>query len=265
MVKITRRDFLKIAGVAGMGIASFIGGAFSWKAVEMSKESSKTKMANKISQQTWVSFLAGVDEVSMNLNTEQVDHLNRYRVREVVPVRGEAPTNIMQGWSVMRIETLIPPLLSSESLSNGSPAIQFHGVRQNLHYTSEAERQELSKRSLPELEPSDHTTAVLIPIGKSEEWWKLAQDQRQAYFQKTDTHPGHTAIGLKYVDRVSRKLYHSRYLNTPLDYDFLTYFEFEDIYENDFKTLLAELRDIRNNPEWAYVNLEYEIWMTKTG
>jgi chlorite dismutase len=105
--------------------------------------------------------------------------------------------------------------------------------------------------------------AVLIPIGKSEEWWKLAQDQRQAYFQKTDTHQGHTAIGLKYVDRVFRKLYHSRYLNAALGYDFLTYFEFEDVYEKDFKDLLAELRDTSGNPEWAYVNLEFEIWMTK--
>ena len=123
----------------------------------------------------------------------------------------------------------------------------------------------MDKHSVSELLPSDHTTAVLIPIGKSEEWWKLAQDQRQSYFEKTGKHQGHTAIGLKYVDRVFRKLYHSRYLNSSVGYDFLTYFEFKDSYEEDFRALLAELRDTKKNPEWVFVDREYEIWMTKIG
>ena len=262
---VTRRDFLKMAGAAGVGVAA--GGALSWRALNMSDENPKTKMVNKSSPYTWVRFLAGANETTLEpLTRDQGDRLSRYRVREVVLVRGEAPTNLAQNSSVVRIETSVPPSLSEESLSpSGSSVIQFHGVRQNLHYTSDAQRQELDRRSIPELEPSDHTTAVLIPIGKSEEWWKLAQDQRQAYFQKTDTHEGHTAIGLKYVDRVFRKLYHSRYLNAALGYDFLTYFEFKDVYEKDFKTLLAELRDIRGNPEWAFVDREFEIWMTKIG
>ncbi len=163
----------------------------------------------------------------------------------------------------MRIETPMP-ISPSEEYVSPSSVIQFYGVTQNLHYTSDAQRQEL-KRSRAELEPSDQTTAVLIPIRKSEEWWKLAQDQRQAYFQRTDKHEGHTAIGLPYVDRIFRKLYHSRYLNAVLGYDFLTYFEFEDAYAQDFRALLAELRDTAVNPEWSYVNREFEIWMTKIG
>lgn len=127
------------------------------------------------------------------------------------------------------------------------------------------QRKELDRHSISELEPSNQTIAVLIPIGKSEEWWKLAQDQRSVYFQKTHAHEGHTAFGLKYVDRVFRKLYHSRYLSATLGYDFLTYFEFSDVYEKDFRTLLAELRDTSSNPEWAYVSHEFEIWMTKIG
>ena len=264
-MKISRRDFLKMFSV---GIAAFGGGALSWRALNMVDQKPRTTMVNKSSPHTWASFLASTNETTLEpLITNQGNRLSHYRVREVVPVRGEAPINLAQGWSVMRIETSVPPIsLSEESLSpSNSPVIQFHGVTQNLHYTNDAQRQELNRRSRSELEPSDHTTAVLIPIRKSEEWWKLAQDQRQAYFQKTNTHEGHTAIGLKYVDRVFRKLYHSRYLNAALDYDFLTYFEFEDIYEKDFKTLLAELRDTSVNPEWAYVNHEFEIWMTKIG
>ena len=103
---------------------------------------------------------------------------------------------------------------------------------------------------------------MLIPIGKSDEWWELALDQRQAYFQR-GVKEGHTAIGLRYVDRVFRKLYHSRYLDPTANYDFLTYFEFYDQYANDFRKLLVELRDSTLNPEWNYVNLEFEIWMNK--
>ena len=227
-------------------------------------------MANESRPRTWVHFLAGANETTLRpLTTGRGGRLSRYRVQEVVPVRGEALASLGQGWSVVRIETSVPISLPEESLSpSGSSVVRFHGVTQHLQYTSDAQRQELDRRSISELEPSNHTTAVLIPIGKSEEWWKLAYDQRQPHFQKTEACEGHTAIGLNYVDRVFRKLYHSRYLNAAnaaLSYDFVTYFEFKDAYEKDFRTLLAELRDTRGNPEWAYVNLEYEIWMTKIG
>lgn len=264
MAKITRRDFLKMAGVAGVGMAA-LGGVLGWRAMDMSSEN--PKLGIKSSPYTWVRFFAGPNETALNPLTSGLEgHLYRYRVREVVPVIGEVPPNLMQISSAVRIETSIPPTFSEESLlSGGSSVVQFHGVRQNLHYTNDVQRQELDKASRSELEPSDHTTAVLIPIAKSDEWWKLAQDQRQSYFQKTDTHAGHTAIGFKYVDRVFRKLYHSRYLDGALGYDFLTYFEFDDVYAKDFRTLLAELRDPTVNPEWVFVNREFEIWMTKIG
>jgi hypothetical protein len=261
MTKVTRRDFIKMAGAASVGMAAAFGGL----QLSAPKNAANENLRTKPSPHTWVRFIAGANEAELKpLTIGQNGSLSHFRVRNVVPVRGQTPINLAQGWNVVRIETLLPPSLSEEPLSpSDSSVIQFHGVRQNLHYTSEAQRQELDRHSRSELEPSNHTMAVLIPIGKSEEWWKLAQDQRQAYFQKTDTHQGHTAIGLKYVDRVFRKLYHSRYLNAALGYDFLTYFEFEDVYEKDFKDLLAELRDTSGNPEWAYVNLEFEIWMTK--
>ena len=60
-----------------------------------------------------------------------------------------------------------------------------------------------------------------------------------------------------------RKLYHSRYTFSPVPYDFLTYFEFNQAYTDDFKRLLHELRETTRNPEWKYIEREYEIWMTK--
>ncbi len=259
MTDVSRREFIKLAG---LGVAAFTGGALTLSALNATKEKTQTKTPNKTSPYTWVRFLAGPDESTLTPLTAGLEgHLYRYRVRNVVKVTGEVPAGLAQSASVIRIETPVPPSFSEES--SGSSLIQFHGVRQNLHYTSDVQNKELNARAIKEVEPSEHTTAVLIPIAKSDDWWKLAQDQRQAYFQKTDKHEGHTAIGLGYVDRVFRKLYHSRFLGVGLGYDFLTYFEFKDEYEKDFKTLLAALRDTNVNPEWAYVNLEYEIWMTK--
>jgi chlorite dismutase len=211
-----------------------------------------------------VYFLFGMKETSLNqLNNYHIRHFSRYRVRNVIPVKGEVPSNLAQCSNVVRIEASTPLSFPEKSeFPVSSTKFQFQGVTQHLQYTDDAQIKELNRRSISELEPSNHTTAVLIPVGKSEEWWKLAHDRRQVHFRNTDSGEGHTAIGLKYVDRVFRKLYHSHCLNTGLGYDFLTYFEFEDIYEKDFRTLLAELRDTK---EWTFVNLEFEIWMTKIG
>ena len=78
--------------------------------------------------------------------------LSRYRVQEAVPVRGDPPANLGQGWIVVRIETSAPILLSERPwCPNGSSAIQFHAVTQDPQYTSYGQRQELDMRSMSEL------------------------------------------------------------------------------------------------------------------
>jgi hypothetical protein len=139
----------------------------------------------------------------------------------------------------------------------------FSGVTEELHYTSARQRRELERVSRPEIEPSDETNAVLIPLAKSAKWWQFGQDERQVHFQQNQDSEGHTAIGLRYVDRVYRRLYHSRHLLNSPEYDFLTYFEFHEADAPAFRALLAELRDPLRNPEWRYVTQEFEIWMTK--
>jgi chlorite dismutase len=166
--------------------------------------------------------------------------VNEYQVKAVV---GNGP--IEPGGKMRRIETEVP-------LDAG-----LRGVVQHLHYTTVEERTDLVARSRTELAPSPNTTAVLIPIRKSAEWWAMAHDQRAAHF-----HGQHTPIGAPYVETIFRKLYHSRYYEDS-PYDFLTYFEFPDDKADVFRALLAELRDTGKNPEWAYVETEFEVWMTK--
>lgn len=218
------------------------------------------------SPQTWTLFIASRErEVLQQITRRQNWRLNQYRIHDLVRVAGEAPGGLGPSWGMVRIESDAPIQLAEESNPTEAPIIAFRGVTQHLHYTTKVEQTELEARSHAEFEPSSETSAVLIPIGKSPQWWQLAQDSRERYFGTTETREGHTAIGLRHVDRVFRKLYHSRYMDPPLPYDFLTYFEFQSMNKEDFRILLNELRDTERNPEWAYVQLEYEIWMTKIG
>ncbi len=169
------------------------------------------------STHTWVLFVASRDShLLQQIAQRQSGRVSRYRIENVTPVTGTAPADLASGWSLLRFESEAPIQPADESLPGSQvPLTIFRGVTQHLHYTSDVQRQELEERSRAELEPSPETTAVLIPIGKSPDWWQLAQDRRQAHFQTGGQHPGHTAIGIRYVDRVFRKLYHSRYIGSP--------------------------------------------------
>lgn len=224
-------------------------------------------MTVPFSQPIWVPFLASPEKAALQtLTLGQGGQLSHYRVQDVISVRGGTPADLGASWTMLRLETAMPITRSEPAWApSTSSIIQFQGVMEHLQYTSQGQRQELDRRSAGELEPSEQTIAVLIPVGKAAEWWALAQDQRQVHFQPTRAAKGHTVIGLTYADRVFRKLYHSRYLKAGLSYDFLTYFEFQERDTEAFKALLAELRDPTSNPEWAYVDFECEIWMTKLG
>ena len=218
-------------------------------------------MAARIPDYVWVRFVVAPSERALKPFLNEGGTVTHYTIRQVVPVRGIA-CNLTRGWSVVRLDSPRPLRLGVKGPKN-VPVNQFFGVAQHSHYTSNQHRELLDRTSLPELTASENTIAVLIPIRKSEEWWRLAQDQRQAYFEKTGSWEGHTAIGLKFADRIFRRLYHSRYLGMQLDYDFLTYFEFEEKYQRDFGALLSQLRDTRLNPEWKFVDKEFEVWMKK--
>lgn len=265
MATIVRTMYCWLSFIVVICTAMLFGEHYTSSQMRSNKSDDTKSMRTTPSERTWVLFVASADEHLLHETAgRQNARVSKYRVDAITPVIGKVPAGLAPGWGVVRIESETPIQLLEEfqSTSKGR-IITFRGVTENLHYTSETQRQELNARSGEELEPSHETTAVLIPIGKSLKWWQLAQDQREAYFQTSDRYKGHTEIGLSYVDRVFRKLYHSRYIGTPAPYDFLTYFEFNDHHRDDFKKLLNELRDTARNPEWSYIELEYEIWMKK--
>jgi Chlorite dismutase len=210
----------------------------------------------------WGYFFLAADKASVEgLAGKRKQSLTVYRVDKVVAVRGEPGVKLDPGATLVRVETASKlPLLQETKTA----ALLFQGVPQHLQYTTGAQRADLNKRSRSELLPGKDTVVVVIPIRKSAAWWALPHDERLAHFQKKGDKIGHTAIGAKYVERIYRKLYHTRYAVETKDHDFITYFEFDRAHTDDFKSLLTQLRDPQQNPEWNFVDREYEIWMTKT-
>jgi hypothetical protein len=210
---------------------------------------------------TWGYFFAAPDRAAVQgLFGERKQAVSVYKVEKVTSVRGKPAVGIKAGATLVRVES--PSRLTALPRDN-PPRLLFQGVPQHLQYTTAEQRAELTKRSRAELPAGKDTVAVIIPIRKSAAWWALAHDERNAYFQKKGDKLGHTAIGAKYANRIYRKLYHTRYAVESADHDFITYFEFERAQTDAFTTLLAQLRDPQQNPEWNYVDSEYEIWMTK--
>jgi hypothetical protein len=211
---------------------------------------------------TWGYFFSAKDRSSVEgLAGGRKQSLTVYRVDKVAPVRGKPGVTVEPGSTVIRVETAVRLPVGAARTAG----LLFHGLPQHLQYTTGAQRADLNKRSRPELAPGKDTVAVIIPIRKSPAWWALPADERMAYFQKKGDRIGHTAIGAEYVDRIYRKLYHTRYAVESADHDFITYFEFERAHTDDFQSLLKRLRDPEQNPEWNFVDREYEIWTTKVG
>ena len=206
---------------------------------------------------TWVYVFDGRDAAAVAARLADRPHATwEYRVDRVTPVRGTPGVTVGVGTTLVRVEAnaVWPP---------GDPAPLFRGVVRHQDYTSRADRAALAGSRPPPAAGPD-AVAVLIPVRKSAAWWALPADERAAHFRERPGRPGHTSVGAGYVDRVYRKLYHARYAVETTDHDFLTYFEFEKAHEPAFDTLLAKLRDPAVNPEWEYVDREYEIRMTRT-
>lgn len=208
---------------------------------------------------TWGYFFAADKEGVNGIFPEKGTTRTLYRVDKVVAVRGEPGVTIEPGSPLVRVETAAR-LLAPQG---AQPRLLFHGLPQHLEYTSAKQRADLIKSSRPEIPPGKDTVAVIIPIHKSSEWWALPHDERMSHFQPGGDTIGHTAIGAGYTPQIYRKLYHTRYVVESTGHDFITYFEFDRAHSEAFKSLLEQLRDQKQNPEWKYVDREYEIWLTK--
>jgi len=193
----------------------------------------------------FTSFTPNVDAPGLGPPDVRV---NGYRIDRIQAVAGAALADVTAGGRLWRLEA--PGRLPL-------PDAPFIGATSHVVYTDSSTRADLTQISRGESGP----VAVLIPIRKTDEWWALGSEKRQAYVMQGSPH-GHVAIGRRYAGRIYRRLYQARYLPGS-QWDFLTYFEFPTSESATFCELLAELRSTEHNPEWAFVDRETEIWMTR--
>jgi hypothetical protein len=194
---------------------------------------------------TWGRFC--VEESAHPSLTTKVD---RYRIEAVQNVRGAPLAGLEPGTKFVRLESV------TELPAGGG---ELFGVTQHLAYTRAAERPDLVTTPLP----GHDAICVVIPLKKSEAWWQLALDERDAMFRGA-SRPGHVELGLAYARIILRKLYNRRAF-PGAEWDFVTYFEFAPAHRAQFEALLAALRDPAKNPEWNYVEREAEIWLSRIG
>ncbi len=180
---------------------------------------------------------------------------DQYRVEAVRVVRGEAGRRPEPGWAMTRWE--------SDGPREAKGAVVYRGATGPLRYTSPAQVAALARSRQEFRGGGGSVRAVLIPIRKSAAWWALPAQEREGYFARRQGRAGHTQIGEPYIDRVFRRLYHGAGEGGGGEYDFLTYFEFRAKDEGEFRDLLRKLRDPQLNPEWGFVDREWEIWMER--
>ncbi len=172
---------------------------------------------------------------------------NRYRVNAVEVLKGPTPPLPQPGWEFHRIEAATPTAASSP--------VQFQGETGAAQYT-DPKAPYAAANGLPTLPANaDPVLAVPIPLRKSPAWHALSFEQRKALL------PAHVDVGVPFTKTIHRRLFHSRAFTK--DYDFLTYFEFRATDEPAFRQLCQALRDPKRNPEWAYIDRDCEIWLTK--
>lgn len=169
-------------------------------------------------------------------------------------------------WKVVRVKKVIGeglPKVERLALLHGqNPATEragqwaLHGVTSNERYVTRPEKLQLVATQEGLGRPQANC-AALIPIRKNAKWWEMTQDERRAVFEPQSHH---TAIGLKYLPAIARRLHHCRDLPTSEPFDFLTWFEFAERDAGRFDQLLTELRQTE---EWQYVDREVEIRLIK--
>ena len=101
---------------------------------------------------------------------------------------------------------------------------------------------------------------------KTSEWWQKSALERHSYFYphvdgaSASPVKGHAIAAERGIPALFRRVYHNPDgYERPGEFDFVTYFECDDEALPVFDQVMTSLRDVRQNPEWRYVE-EGPIW-----
>jgi hypothetical protein len=179
------------------------------------------------------------------------------------PVSGRTPR------AIIRIESLNRAKVDGFYAKVSSTLKDFYdfeyrlSVGRELNYTDKATLARLKEMAPKRGDGNAQPNGVVFPLSKTAAWWAMPTGDRQPYFFENpqsfgDKHLGHNGVGFLYIQKIFRKLYHSRF--DDAQQDFMTYFEYADADAPVFDSLLNGLRDKTKNQEWKFVEENPIAW-----
>jgi hypothetical protein len=104
-------------------------------------------------------------------------------------------------------------------------------------------------------------------MNKTDAWWAMNWMRRESFFlpcydaQGTMAVKGHALVAEAGIPCITRRLvHHPDGYGHQNGYDFVGYFEFAEVDAPIFRAVMAGLRDVSQNPEWAYIREGPEWW-----
>jgi hypothetical protein len=146
------------------------------------------------------------------------------------------------------------------------------GVQRPRSYTSQAMTQFAYAGALQPGPGKQFPLGVVTPLNKTAEWWTMDWMQRESFFlprydpKGAVMARGHALAAEPGIPHIVRRLVHAAggYGRKGV-YDFIGYFEFAEEQAPVFRDVMAALRDVEQNPEWAYVREGPEWWGRRVG
>jgi len=141
------------------------------------------------------------------------------------------------------------------------------GVQRPRSYTSYAMTQFAYAPAFTPKPGGQCPLGVVLPQNKTAAWWAMDWMHRESFFlprydaQENLIAQGHALAAAAGIPCITRRLVHAPDgYGREGQYDFIGYFEFAEAHAPTFRAVMAALRDVSQNPEWAYVQEGPEWW-----
>ena len=167
-----------------------------------------------------------------------------------------------------RYEARLRPLLEAR----GGSVESLIGVERPRIYTSQAMTQFAYTRALLPKTGTQSPLGVVTPMNKTAAWWEMDWMHRESFFlPRYDKNEnliakGHALAAESGIPYITRHVAHAPDgYGSEGSYDFVGYFEFAEAHAPIFREVMTALRDVAQNPEWAYVREGPEWWGRRVG
>ncbi len=215
--------------------------------------------------------------------SEEAFHRGRFQLLRAEPALGGerdlSHAAISAANFLIRLEAASPePLFAYEKglralIESREGSVEtLAGVQRPRSYTSYAMTQFAYAPALPPGSGRQFSMGVVTPLNKTDAWWAMDWMCRESFFlpryndQGNRLAKGHALAAEAGIPCINRRLFHAPDGYGRKDsYDFVGYFEFAEADAPLFRAVMAALRDIAQNPEWAYVREGPEWWGRRVG